>query len=157
MVQVAKPAVDVGIVVADLEQQRHFYGDVLGFPYLGAMPVPNGVLHVYACGDSYLKLYAMNGTPAADAAAFGSRPGFAYITFTVGSVAESFASARDRGATVLAEPGYFDGGVKLAAPIGRMRARFSLLADADGNMIELIEYVPDEAKTSSTGLLEDSA
>lgn len=45
MIQIAKSAVDVGIVVADLDAQLRFYGEVLGLRYLGVMPVPNGVLH----------------------------------------------------------------------------------------------------------------
>jgi catechol 2,3-dioxygenase-like lactoylglutathione lyase family enzyme len=139
VVGIAKGAVDVGIVVGALERQRHFYGEVLGFPYAGSMPVPNGVLHVYLCGDSYLKLYAMEGTPSAEPAAFGSRPGFAYITFTVSDVRSTVQEAAGRGATVLAEPGTFDSGTTLAEPIGRMQIRFALLADADGNMIELVE------------------
>lgn len=157
MAQIVKPAVDIGIVVSNVEGQRHFYGEVLGLPYLGMMPVPNGVLHVYACGDSYLKLYAMRDTPAAESAAFGTRPGFAYVTFTVAGVEETFAAARAGGATVIAEPGFFDGGVTLAPPIGRMRARFALLADADGNMIELIEYVPGEVRDDAAGVSAEVA
>lgn len=144
MFKIAKPAIDVGVVVSDLQAQRHFYGQVLGFPYLGEMPVPNGSLFVYICGETYLKLYAMEGTPRADSAAFGTRPGFAYITFTVDSVEEAFAHALGNGATVVAQPGVFDGQVTLAPPMGRVHARFALLADGDGNMIELFEYIRDQ-------------
>lgn len=140
MISITKGAIDVGIVVAKLEQQRHFYGEVLGFPYAGSMPVPGGILHVYLCGESYLKLYAMDGTPSVEPSPFGSEPGFAYITFTVSDVRATFQVVTEKGATAIAEPGTFDGGTTLAEPIGRMQARFALLADADGNMIELMEY-----------------
>jgi catechol 2,3-dioxygenase-like lactoylglutathione lyase family enzyme len=140
MIRIAKGAIDIGVVVANLRQQRHFYGEVLGFPYAGSMPVPNGTVHVYLCGESYLKLYAMDGTPSSEPTPFGSKPGFAYITFTVTDVRAAFHEALEKGATALAEPGTFDGGTTLVDPIGRMQARFALLADADGNMIELFEY-----------------
>jgi catechol 2,3-dioxygenase-like lactoylglutathione lyase family enzyme len=143
--RIAKKALDVGVVVVDLERQRRFYGDILGLPYAGFMPVPGGVLHVYLCGDSYLKLYSMDEKPGAQAGAFGSTAGFAYITLTVPDARGAYREAVEKGVTVIAEPGTFDGKATLADPIGRMKARWALLADGDGNMIELIEYceLPD--------------
>jgi catechol 2,3-dioxygenase-like lactoylglutathione lyase family enzyme len=136
----AKQAADIGIVVADLAAQRHFYGDMLGLPYAGLLRLPGGELHVYLCGESLLKLYRMGDGAPADAAAFGARAGLAYVTLTLTDVDGAFADLKAKGATVLSEPGDFDGGVELAPPIGRMKARFALIADADGNMIELFEY-----------------
>ena len=140
MHHIAKPAIDVGVVVVDAERQRHFYGEVLGLPYAGAMPVPGGVLHVYLCGQSYIKLYDMESKPGSRPGPFGSTAGFAYITLTVPDARLTFKEAVERGATIVAEPGTFDGQVTLTEPIGRMQARWALLSDGDGNMIELIEY-----------------
>jgi len=138
--RIAKPAIDVGVVVVDVERQRHFYGEVLELPYAGAMPVPGGMLHIYCCGQSYIKLYDMESRPETRPGAFPSTAGFAYITLTVRDARAAFREAVERGATVVAEPGTFDGQVTLADPIGRMQARWALLSDGDGNMIELIEY-----------------
>lgn len=138
--RIAKPAIDVGVVVVDIERQRHFYGEILGLPYAGSMPVPGGVLHVYLCGQSYLKLYDMEAKPETRPGPFGSTTGFAYITLTVPDARATFREAVERGATIVAEPGTFDGQVTLAEPIGRMQARWASLSDGDGNMIELIEY-----------------
>lgn len=140
MQRIAKPAIDVGVVVADVERQKRFYGDILGLSYAGAMPVPGGELHVYCCGQSYIKLYDMESKPDTRPGPFPSSAGFAYITLTVPDARATFREAVERGATVVAEPGTFDGQVTLAGPIGRMQARWALLSDGDGNMIELIEY-----------------
>jgi catechol 2,3-dioxygenase-like lactoylglutathione lyase family enzyme len=140
MDRIAKPAIDVGVVVVDAERQRQFYGEILGLPYAGVMPVPGGALHVYCCGQSYIKLYDMESKPDTRPGPFGSTAGFAYITLTVPDARATFREAVERGATIVAEPGTFDGQVALADPIGRMQARWALLSDGDGNMIELIEY-----------------
>ena len=141
----AKNALDVGVVVLDVERQKHFYGEILGLPYTGAMPVPGGTLHVFICGGSYLKLYDMEAKPQTHPGPFGSTAGFAYITLTVTDARATFKEAVSRGAGIVAEPGTFDGQVTLGEPIGRMKARWALLSDGDGNMIELIEYceLPD--------------
>lgn len=140
MAKLAKQAADIGIVVADLAAQRRFYGEMLGLSYAGVLPLPGGEVHIYLCGESLLKLYRMGeGVPAA-AMAFGARAGLAYVTLTLDDVDGTFAALRAKGATILSEPGDFDGGVDLAPPVGRMKARFALVADADGNMIELFEY-----------------
>ena len=140
MVELAKQAADIGIVVADLAAQRRFYGERLGLPYAGVLPLPGGEVHVYLCGESLLKLYRMGEGVPADAVPFGSRAGLAYLTLTLGDVDGTFADLQAKGVTILSEPGDFDGGVELAPPVGRMKARFALIADADGNMIELFEY-----------------
>jgi catechol 2,3-dioxygenase-like lactoylglutathione lyase family enzyme len=140
MVKLAKQAADIGIVVADLAAQRRFYGEMLELPYAGVLPLPGGEVHVYLCGDSLLKLYCLGEGALSDGVPFGSRAGLAYLTLTLDDVDSTFAGLKAKGAAILGEPGDFDGGVELAPPVGRMKARFALVADADGNMIELFEY-----------------
>jgi catechol 2,3-dioxygenase-like lactoylglutathione lyase family enzyme len=147
VLKVTKSAVDVGIVVADLAGQRRFYGELLGLPYVGLLPVPGGEVHIYLFGDSLLKLYRMGeGAPANSVQEFGSRAGLAYITLTISDLEAAFSRLEAGGATVLARPDIFDGGVTLDAPVGRMRARYALLTDVDGNMIELFEYLDQAAE-----------
>nr|WP_047167517.1 VOC family protein [Sphingomonas sp. Y57] len=141
MLDLTKSAVDVGIVVANLEAQRGFYGDVLGLPYAGVLSVPGGKVHVYICGETLIKLYKMSEGAPVDVAAFGTRAGLSYFTLSLRDLGGTFEKLREKGATVLAEPGLFEGDRELAAPVGRLKARFALVADADGNMVELFEYV----------------
>jgi catechol 2,3-dioxygenase-like lactoylglutathione lyase family enzyme len=142
MIEKAKEALDVGIVVGNLDAQRRFYGEILGLPYVGALPVPGGEVHIYTFGETLLKLYAMNGVEQLPVPPFGSRPGLAYITMTITKLEATFELLKDKGATVIAPPGIFDGGATLPPPVGRMHARYALIGDADGNMIELFEYLP---------------
>ena len=141
MLDLTKSAVDIGIVVANLEAQRAFYGDVLGLPYAGVLSLPGGEVHVYICGEALIKLYKMSEGAPVDVAAFGARAGLSYFTLSLRDLAGTFETLREKGATILAEPGLFEGDRELAPPVGRLKARFALVADADGNMIELFEYI----------------
>jgi catechol 2,3-dioxygenase-like lactoylglutathione lyase family enzyme len=151
MIQLTKSAADIGIVVANLEAQRRFYGEILGLPYAGQVPVGPGEVHIYFLGESLLKLYRY---PVGDVkhrqiplAEFGSHAGFAYITLTVRDLASAFATLEERGAVVLARPNVFLAEADLGPPLGRIHARFALVADGDGNMIELFEYIDSSAAT----------
>lgn len=141
MLQLSKLAADVGVIVKDVEGQRRFYGEILGLPYMGDVPVPNGNLYVYRCGETLLKLYHMNPPPSAGAMPFGVQSGFAYITFSISHLEAVFERLGQKGVATLMPPGIFEAERDLAAPIGRIRARYALIADADGNMVELFEYL----------------
>lgn len=141
MVALTKAAVDIGVVVADLGAQRAFYGDALGLPYAGVLSLPGGEVHIYVCGDALIKLYKMHDGSPVDMAPFGARAGLSYFTLSLTDLAATFDDLRAKGATILAEPGLFEGDRELEPPVGRLKARFALVADADGNMIELFEYV----------------
>jgi catechol 2,3-dioxygenase-like lactoylglutathione lyase family enzyme len=120
---------------------------VLGLPYAGQLPVAGAEIHFYCLGESLLKLYRYHVDAVtvrqAALAEFGTHAGLAYITLTVGDLASVFATLEERGARVLARPGVFVAQADLSPPLGRIRARFALVADGDGNMIELFEYDPD--------------
>lgn len=141
MLKLSKSAMDVGVIVKDIDGQRRFYGDILGLPYMGDLRVPNGNLYVYRCGETLLKLYHMQLPPKGAAAPFGDQSGFAYITLTISDLEATFEQLQQKGVTVLAPPGIFEGERDLKMPIGRIRARYALIADTDGNMVELFEYI----------------
>jgi catechol 2,3-dioxygenase-like lactoylglutathione lyase family enzyme len=145
MIQLTKRAADIGIVVADLDAQRRFYGEVLGLPYAGRLPVGPGEVHIYLLGDSLLKLYRYPSGSIKPRqmtlADFGTHGGLAYITLTVRDLASTFSALEGRGAAVLARPNVFLAESDLGPPVGRIHARFALVADGDGNMIELFEYL----------------
>ena len=138
MAEITKPGVDVGIQVSDLEGQRRFYGEALGLPHVGRIELPGAVLHFYACGHSLLKLYAIPGLERTPRPA-EPRSGVAYITIHVADLAQTVADLERHGATILQPPTEFDAGVTLPDPIGRVRALFAMVADADGNKVELMQ------------------
>lgn len=140
MLKVAKPGVDVGIVVKDIAAQTRFYSGTLGLPKSGEVPLPNGTLHIFACGNSLLKLYEIVGANAArPAGEFGAQVGLTYITLDVQNIDELMDAVKRDGATVLTPVSEFDAGVSLPEPVGRVKARYAMLADAEGNRVELLQ------------------
>ncbi len=140
MIKLAKPGVDVGLVVKDAAAQLAFYGTVLGLKNVGRVPLPNGTLHVLACGNSLLKLYAIDTAElAGDRGGFGGQTGLTYITINVDNIEDVLAAVTKAGATVLTPLSEFDAGVSLPEPVGRMKARYAMLADAEGNRVELLQ------------------
>lgn len=140
MLRIAKAGVDIGIVVGDVAAQKRFYGDLLGLADMGEVPLPNGTLHIYACGSSLLKLYAIAGAGGDQTRGeFGSRKGLAYITLNVENIEEVLSVLERGGANVLTPLSEFDAGVDLPEPVGRVRARYAMIADPEGNRVELLQ------------------
>lgn len=126
--------------MGDATAQKRFYGELLGLPYMGEVPLPNGTLYLYACGSSLLKLYAIPGAGGDQTRGeFGSRKGLAYITLNVENIEELLTALERGGATVLTSLSEFDAGVALPEPVGRVRARYAMIADPEGNRVELLQ------------------
>ncbi|HET7335690.1 MAG TPA: VOC family protein [Rhizomicrobium sp.] len=139
-IRFAKAGVDVGIVVADAPAQCHFYGEVLGLPKMGEVQLPNGTLHIFRCGNSLLKLYALSGASrGSPAGEFGAHTGIAYVTLDVENLEEVLPSLENAGVTILTPLSQFDAGVELPEPVGRVQASFAMIADPEGNRIELLQ------------------
>jgi predicted enzyme related to lactoylglutathione lyase len=140
VLKIAKAGVDIGIVVADVAAQQRFYGELLGLAHMGDVPLPNGTLHIYACGSSLLKLYAIPGAGGASAPGeFGSQKGLAYITLNVENIEDVLGALEKGGANILTPLSEFDAGVALPEPVGRVRARYAMVADPEGNRVELLQ------------------
>jgi len=138
MAEIGKPAADIGFNVTDLDGQRRFYGELLGLPHVGQLKLPHAQLHFYACGESLLKLYGMNDLEP-PLPAERTRTGLAYVTVNVRDLDATFATLEQAGVTILQPVTEFDAGITLPPPIGRVRARYAMVADADGNRVELME------------------
>lgn len=136
MVEVTKPGADIGIMVADEAGQRRFYGEALGLPYKGDVELPNGKLVIYACGDTLLKLYVIPGMPSKPETPPGA--GLAYFTINVKDVHSAVARLEQHGIAI-ETTGEFDAGVTLDAPVGRVKALYAIVNDADGNRVELLQ------------------
>ena len=140
MLRIAKPGADIGIVIGNVEAQTRFYGETLGLPQFGKIPLPNGTLHIYSCGDSLLKLYAIQGAAIElTRGEFGSRIGYAYITINITNIDEVFESLTKAGVTVITSLSEFDAGIEMSAPGAHIRARYAMLADPEGNRVELLQ------------------
>lgn len=139
MLKVAKSGVDIGIVVRDIAAQTRFYSGTLGLPKSGEVPLPNGTLHIFSCGSSLLKLYEIAAAKTAPSAEFGAQTGIAYVTLNVENIDALMDAVKRDGATILTPLSEFDAGVTLPEPVGRVKARYAMLADPEGNRVELLQ------------------
>lgn len=140
MLKFAKQGADIGIVVSNVATQTRFYGETLGLQQFGKIRLPNGTLHIYSCGDSLLKLYAISGA-AIDLVRgeFGSRIGLAYITINLTNIDEAFDDVVRAGVTVVTPLSELDTGIEVGVPGASIRVRYAMLADPEGNRVELLQ------------------
>jgi catechol 2,3-dioxygenase-like lactoylglutathione lyase family enzyme len=132
MVDLAKPAVDVGIVVADLEGALRFYRDTLGLAFERDIHVANvGHLAFVRAGDAHLKLVQPETPPKTGVGGGlgGGVTGLRYVTLHVTGLAAIIDRCRDAGYRVSMRPRDV-GGVVVAA-----------IDDGEGNWIELAERI----------------
>jgi catechol 2,3-dioxygenase-like lactoylglutathione lyase family enzyme len=128
--KLAKPALDLGLVTADVGRALAFYTGALGFPKLEEIPFPGvGVLHRLKVGESFFKLLAPEQPPAARAPGGGvtGAIGLRYVTFQLTNLDETFEACRSAGAKVLVAPRALRPGVRMA-----------MVEDPDGNVVELL-------------------
>jgi catechol 2,3-dioxygenase-like lactoylglutathione lyase family enzyme len=131
-VQLAKSAIDLGIVITDSEKALEFYVGVLGFEHQADTPMPiggGGTMHRLMCGDSMIKLVNLTNTP--QAAAPGGIPGatgMRYFTMQVTNLTEMMAACAEAGVTI-------------AVPESEIRPGTSIgmVEDPDGNWVEFVQ------------------
>lgn len=131
-VQLAKSAIDLGIVISDSERSLAFYRDLLGFEHVADTPMPiagGGTMHRLNCGDTLLKLVKLNTTPAktGDGGIAGAT-GLRYFTMIVSNLADIMAACEGAG-------------VKVAVPVTEVRpgVTIGMVEDPDGNWVEFVE------------------
>jgi len=124
--------VQVGIVPKDLDASLRFYRDVLGFEYLGPVPVIEGrVLHRFDVDGGILKLVELPASgplPGAESppGPFQAATGIRWITIRVDDL-DAFVE-RCAGWTL-----------QVGVTEIRPGVRFAIVEDPDGNAIELVE------------------
>ena len=131
-VQLAKSAIDLGIIITDSEKALAFYVDLLGFEHQADTPMPiggGGTMHRLMCGDSMIKLVNFDTTPPA--AAPGGIPGatgMRYFTMQVTNLSEMMADCEAAGVTI-------------AVPEAEIRPGVSIgiVEDPDGNWVEFVQ------------------
>jgi catechol 2,3-dioxygenase-like lactoylglutathione lyase family enzyme len=125
------PALDVGIVTSALSDQVRFYSQLLGFPSAGEVEIPGvGTIHRLAAGSSILRLMVPENAPAKapDAGFFTGMEGIRYLAIRVSDLAELVGRIEAEGFRVLVPTRELRPGVQVA-----------IVADADGNAVELME------------------
>jgi predicted enzyme related to lactoylglutathione lyase len=65
--------------------------------------------------------------------------GIAYLTLDIENLDAAMASVQRDAATIVVPISDFDAGVTLPEPAGRVRARYAMIADPEGNLVELLE------------------
>lgn len=124
----AKNAVDVGMIVGDIQASLAFYEGVLGLKKVQEMPVPFGTMHRMAFGDSFVKLVAPNKVPPAGSLGLEHALGFRYLTFPVTNIAAVVEDCKKAGVKFDIEMNEFMPGVTIA-----------MVRDPDGNVVEFVQ------------------
>ena len=126
--ELAKPALDAGIVTANAAPLLEFYCGIVGMERQQPIQIPGvGTIHKLACGQSILRVMVPEQPPEPDdTASFSARAGLRYLTLEVEDVASAVDAVRAHGGSVTLEP--------FELRPGRIVAQ---VADPDGNMIEL--------------------
>ena len=128
--RLTKDGIDLGIVVSDIEKALAFYRDFLGLPYERSMPMSKTTtLHFLKAGSTSIKLWELTEPPAAAGTTWplDAQLGMRYITLSVSNL-EEIVDAAGEGAKVIMGATDLMPGVKIA-----------MLADPDGNAVELLQ------------------
>jgi catechol 2,3-dioxygenase-like lactoylglutathione lyase family enzyme len=132
VVQLAKSAIDLGIVITDSERSLAFYRDLLGFEHVADTPMPiagGGTMHRLNCGDTLVKLVKLNKDPERDGS--GGIPGatgLRYFTMIVSNLEEIVEQCKAAD-------------VAIAVPLTEIRPGVSIaiVEDPDRNWVEFVQ------------------
>jgi glyoxylase I family protein len=134
-VELARTAIDLGIVIRDSQRSLGFYQDLLGLTHEGDMPMPGigggGTMHRLRCGDgSLIKLVKFDAVPEESAPRGGidAATGYRYLTMHVTNLEAIVDACRDAN-------------VKVAVPVREIRPGVSIaiVVDPDGNLVEFVQ------------------
>ncbi|MCB1616055.1 MAG: VOC family protein [Pseudomonadales bacterium] len=128
-VDLAKAALDVGILSKNGEKMVAFYRDVLGFSQEDDVTIPNfGTIHRLNCGDSVLRIMVPLSEPENVAGGeFMSRNGIRYMTININNLDQVVADCKSFGANIAVDIRDLRPGVRCAQ-----------VQDPDGNYVEFI-------------------
>jgi len=128
MLKPAKDALDVGIVVSDLEACLNFYENVLGLEFIEKRPVWFGTMYRLRFGRSDFKLIDPSSKPPKGPVGLEGQTGIRYITFLVNGLTELCLELLGKG-------------VIFEMPEKEIRpgVRVAMVKDPDGNVVEFVE------------------
>jgi len=126
--QPAKNAVDIGMIVRDINASLAFYEGLLGLKKIQEVPLWFGTMHRLAFGDSFVKLVDPKEVPPPAALGLTSALGFRYLTFPVMNIDEVCADCEKAGVPFDVKKNEFMPGVTIA-----------MVRDPDGNVVEFVQ------------------
>lgn len=131
LVQLAKNAIDLGIVTSNADAMVGFYRDLLGFREEPSTPFPmGGKMHRLWCGESLIKIVAPDPAPSVSppAGQIASASGYRYWTMIVENLEEVMSKCEVAG-------------VKIAVPLREARpgVTIGIVEDPDGNLVEFVK------------------
>jgi len=132
MLMSLKPApLQLGVVTHNGEAMLGFYRDTLELPESGQTPIPGlGVVHKVKCGDNLIKILVLE-KPADNEVVrggFTAATGYRYCSIELNNLDDTVNHCRACGVAVVADISEIRPGVRVA-----------VIADPDGNMIELFQ------------------
>ena len=128
MMKSARDALDLGIIVSDINASLKFYQETLGMEKLEDLKVPFGVMHRLKYGNSFFKLIDPKEVPPKGPAGLAAQLGFRYVTFPVTNISEICESLKEKG-------------VKFTIPETELMpgVRIAMVQDPDGNTVEFVQ------------------
>ena len=128
LLELARPSLDVGLVVHDPVAMTRFYGDTLGLEPEESLVVTGGEVLRFRVGASTVKLFCLDVPPAGDDLGWMGAFGYRLLTVVVADLDAVAARAEADGVPV--ERRTFGEG-EAAIPL-------AFLSDPDGNSVELV-------------------
>jgi catechol 2,3-dioxygenase-like lactoylglutathione lyase family enzyme len=129
MIKPAKDALDLGVLVSDIDKSLEFYHQTLGLEFVGETPVWYGKIHRLRFGNSDLKLVAPNELPPRGAIGLENQLGFRYITLVVENLSEICERLTKKGIRFALDKTETRPGVHIA-----------MVEDPDGNIVEFLQF-----------------
>ena len=130
MLDLAKDAIDLGIVIQDSEKSLAFYRDLLGMEHVEDLPVPgDATMHRLQCGNAFVKLVKFSkDLDANPPGGIGGATGYRYFTIQVNNIDEIAAACEKAGH-------------KLVWPVREIRpgTTVAMVEDPDGNWVEFVK------------------
>jgi catechol 2,3-dioxygenase-like lactoylglutathione lyase family enzyme len=123
-----KNAIDLGIVVKDINASLAFYCEVLGLKKVQEMPLWIGTMHRLAFGDSFIKLIDPKETPPATTKGLASSLGFRYLTLQIKNIEDICEKCAKLGISFEIKKTELIPGVTIA-----------MVNDPDGNTVEFVQ------------------
>jgi len=123
-----KNAIDIGIVVANIESSLEFYVDILGLEKIQEMPLWFGTMHRLAFGNSFIKLVDPDDIPPKGSASLEGSLGFRYLTLQISNIDELCKELQEKKVEFTLEKKEYMPGVTIA-----------MVKDPDGNIVEFVE------------------
>ena len=128
MMTPAKDAMDVGILVADIQASMAFYRDLLGLELVEVRPVSNGTMHRLRFGESHFKVIDPSSPPPPGPVGINRQMGYRSVAFCITNLSHVCAELRRKGVEFEVEEREARPGVRIA-----------MVKDPDGNIVEFVE------------------